>query len=153
MPALRKRPGDIVPLAEFLLLRAAKSSSQYIPELTEFAAEKLESHSWPGNVRELDNVMQRALIMQNGNEITAEDIIFEDLGDIQPLEDTQNTNQFNNENKLGDNLKDQEQQLIIEALEECNGSRKEVAEKLGISPRTLRYKLAKMRDQGIAIPA
>ncbi len=157
MPALRKRPADIVPLAEFLLLRAAKSSSQYIPELTEFAAEKLESHSWPGNVRELDNVMQRALIMQNGNEITAEDLIFEDLGDIQPLEDTQDTNQLNHENKtgdkLGDNLKDQEQQLIIEALEECHGSRKEAAEKLGISPRTLRYKLAKMRDQGIAIPA
>jgi len=158
MPALRKRPEDIIPLAEFLLSRAAKSSSNYIPELTEYAAEKLESHPWLGNVRELDNVMQRALIMQNGNEITAEDLIFETLDDIHPLEDTQDTNQVTiHENKpgekLGDNLKDQEQQLIVEALEACNGSRKDAAEKLGISPRTLRYKLAKMRDQGIAIPA
>ncbi len=150
MPALRKRPEDIVPLAEFLLSRAAKSSSNYIPEFTEFAAEKLEAHSWPGNVRELDNVMQRALIMQNGNEITAEDLIFEALEDDYSVEEKEGQSI---ENKLGDNLKDQEQQLIIEALEECGGSRKDAAEKLGISPRTLRYKLAKMRDQGIAIPA
>ncbi len=150
MPALRKRPKDIVPLAEFLLSRAVKSSSNYIPELTEFAAEKLEGHSWPGNVRELDNVMQRALIMQNGNEITSEDLIFEALEDDYSVEEKEGQSI---ENKLGDNLKDQEQQLIIEALEECDGSRKDAAEKLGISPRTLRYKLAKMRDQGIAIPA
>ncbi len=150
MPALRKRPGDIIPLAEFLLCRAAKSNGNYIPELTEYAAEKLMQHSWPGNVRELDNVMQRALILQNGNEITANDLIFEELDDVHPLEDTQDTPE---DSKLGDNLRDQEQQLILDALEACGGSRKEAAEKLGISPRTLRYKLAKMREQGIAIPA
>ena len=161
MPALRKRPEDVVPLAEYLLFRAAKSSSSYVPELTEFAVEKLQSHNWPGNVRELDNVMQRALIMQTGNEITAEDLMFEEQDDVHPLEDTQDIQQaqqaVNSNNQadqsLGNNLKDQEQQLIVEALQECKGSRKDAAEKLGISPRTLRYKLAKMREQGIAIPA
>ncbi len=160
MPALRKHPEDIVPLAEFLLSRASRSSDKYIPELTEYAAEKLESHSWPGNVRELDNVMQRALIMQNGNEITAEDLIFEEMDDVHPLEETQDqpTNNHEpdsdiNDSSLSNNLKDQEQQLIIEALQEGNGSRKYAAEKLGVSPRTLRYKLAKMREQGIGIPA
>ncbi len=160
MPALRKHPEDIVPLAEFLLSRVSKSSDKYIPELTEYAAEKLESHSWPGNVRELDNVMQRALIMQSGNEITAEDLIFEEMDDVHPLEETQDqaTNNHEpdsdiNDSSLSNNLKDQEQQLIIEALQEGNGSRKYAAEKLGISPRTLRYKLAKMREQGIGIPA
>lgn len=162
MPALRNHPKDIVPLAEFLLFRTAKSNGGYIPELTEFAAEKLEKNSWPGNVRELDNVMQRALILQNGDEITAEDLIFEAIDDVHPLEETINENSQvhsdqnelnSNDSDLGNNLRDQEYQLIVEALEECNGSRKDASEKLGISPRTLRYKLAKMREQGIAIPA
>ncbi len=162
MPALRNRPEDIVPLAEFLLYRTAKSQGGYIPEVTEYAAEKLMTHAWPGNVRELDNVMQRALILQTGDEINAEDLIFEDLGDVHPLDDTRehepqnnhSQNEINtNSSDLGNNLRDQEYQLIIEALEECGGSRKDASEKLGISPRTLRYKLAKMRDQGIAVPA
>ncbi len=54
---------------------------------------------------------------------------------------------------LGGELRDQEYAIILETLIECNGRRKEMAEKLGISPRTLRYKLAKMRDAGIDIPA
>ncbi len=54
---------------------------------------------------------------------------------------------------LGGELRDQEYAIILETLVECNGRRKEMAEKLGISPRTLRYKLAKMRDAGIEIPS
>jgi two-component system response regulator FlrC len=53
---------------------------------------------------------------------------------------------------LGHELRDQEYAIILETLVACNGRRKEIAEKLGISPRTLRYKLAKMRDAGIDIP-
>ncbi|GAL30784.1 flagellar regulatory protein FleQ [Vibrio variabilis] len=54
---------------------------------------------------------------------------------------------------LGGELRDQEFAIILETLKECEGRRKEMAEKLGISPRTLRYKLAKMRDAGIEIPS
>jgi len=54
---------------------------------------------------------------------------------------------------LGNELRQQEYQIILETLIGCNGVRKDVSEKLGISPRTLRYKLAKMREQGIEIPA
>ena len=53
---------------------------------------------------------------------------------------------------LGGELREQEYAIILDTLSECNGRRKEMAEKLGISPRTLRYKLAKMRDAGIDIP-
>jgi two-component system response regulator FlrC len=54
---------------------------------------------------------------------------------------------------LGDELKAQEHVIILETLNQCQGSRKMVAEKLGISARTLRYKMAKMRDMGIQLPA
>jgi len=57
------------------------------------------------------------------------------------------------DDKLGSELKLQEHQIILDTLQACHGSRKEVAERLGISPRTLRYKIAKMRDSGIKIPA
>ena len=52
-----------------------------------------------------------------------------------------------------DELKDKEHRIILETLARCQGKRKDVAETLGISPRTLRYKLAKMRDLGISLPA
>ena len=58
----------------------------------------------------------------------------------------------NNGAALGDELRDQEYTIIMDTLVECQGRRKEMADKLGISPRTLRYKLAKMRDAGIDIP-
>ena len=66
---------------------------------------------------------------------------------------TLNTNSEKNEDKLGNELKLQEHQIILDTLNACHGSRKSVAEQLGISPRTLRYKLARMRDSGIKIPA
>ena len=55
--------------------------------------------------------------------------------------------------RLGNELRHQEHQIILDTLTACKGKRKDVAEKLGISPRTLRYKLARMRDQGIDVPA
>lgn len=54
---------------------------------------------------------------------------------------------------LGGELKQQEYQMILEALIDCRGNRQAVSEKLGISPRTLRYKIAKMRDEGLIIPS
>jgi len=54
---------------------------------------------------------------------------------------------------LGSGLKAREQAMILDMLKATNGSRKDTAERLGISPRTLRYKLARFKEQGIAVPA
>jgi len=156
-PALNQRPADILPLARHLLLRHATTSGlAEVPELEESAARRLLTHRWPGNVRELDNVIQRALILFNGDSITATDIII-DIDDVMLTQD--NTLPPSSPNSpveldaLGDELKAQEHVIILETLTQCQGSRKLVAEKLGISARTLRYKMAKMRDLGIQIPA
>lgn len=150
-PALNQRPADIIPLAKHLLAKHANISNiKPIPELDDTAVRKLLSHRWPGNVRELDNVIQRALILHRNGQIDAADIII-DLYDVaQPLEARQ---QEPANEALGDELKAQEHQIILETLNQCQGSRKLVAEKLGISARTLRYKMARMRDMGIDIPA
>lgn len=147
-PALNQRPADIIPLAKHLLARHAENAAiNPVPTLSDAAVRRLLAHRWPGNVRELDNVIQRALILNQG-QIEAGDIII-DLQDV-ALGDT--TAQETPE-ALGDELKAQEHVIILETLAQCQGSRKLVAEKLGISARTLRYKMARMREMGIEVPA
>ncbi|BAJ01401.1 sigma-54-dependent transcriptional regulator [Shewanella violacea] len=157
-PSLSQRPADILPLARHLLARhGAQSGLIPIPTLDETACRRLLTHRWPGNVRELDNVIQRALILTCGAQITGSDIVLdtqEALISHEPVEQQlQSVNKPAELDALGDELKAQEHVIILETLNMCQGSRKLVAEKLGISARTLRYKMAKMRDMGIEIPA
>lgn len=146
---LRERRDDILPLAEYILKRRNEPGKP-VPGLTETAKQSLLTHLWPGNVRELDNVIQRALILREGSEIQASDLIFESAignlinSDADQLEEVPPT--------LGSDMRSHEQRLIVDALKEGRGSRKYAAEKLGISPRTLRYKLARLRAMGVDVP-
>ncbi|MCT7941633.1 sigma-54-dependent transcriptional regulator [Shewanella holmiensis] len=152
-PALNQRPADILPLARHLLVKHAKAFNiKPVPSLGEVATRRLLAHRWPGNVRELDNVIQRALILHAGGEICEQDIII-DSADVSMHLDAQHTEKTTENEGLGGELQAQEHVIILETLNQCNGSRKLVAEKLGISARTLRYKMAKMRDAGIQLPA
>ena len=143
---LRERRDDILPLATHLLQQRARPG-QRIPALSADVAHLLLTYSWPGNVRELDNLLQRALVLVEGSVIEAEHILFENQstrlevvgGGGSPA--------------LHQTMERAERDVIMEALRAANGSRREVAEKLGISPRTLRYKLARIRSAGIDIPA
>lgn len=147
LPALAERPDDIVPLVEYFLSRIVAKRQSAIPSLSTAAICKLSSHHWPGNIRELDNILQRACILMRGNCIQAEDIQFE--SDVALEADTT----MELPQLSGAKLKEHENTMIINALKNANGSRKTAAEELGISPRTLRYKLARLREQGVAIPA
>jgi len=150
-PALNQRPADILPLARHLLAKHAKALNiGATPEFDEQACRRLLSHRWPGNVRELDNIVQRALILRTGSVITANDIIIDVQGAL--INDESEVSASEPEG-LGEELKAQEHVIILETLAQCQGSRKLVAEKLGISARTLRYKMARMRDMGIQLPS
>ena len=143
IPPLRERVCDIIPIAE-RFLNKHHNGELY---LSSMAQQKLVSHRWAGNVRELDNVMQRALILRTGNEIDADCIqIVTDS-----LYEGHQVNTQTEDSVLNNDLKGREQQLILEALRVGKGSRKYAADKLGISARTLRYKLARMRDSGITV--
>lgn len=299
---LRLRKLDILPLARFFLQRHASENGRPIPELSPEACKRMEEYPWPGNVRELENVMQRAMILCDGQNVQVKDLILdnepladEPLNEMEPVTPSvvspnavppatpvaniagaavaanaanaaavaaqgqkaegamtdlsngaaavaagglkvpsSNPLQFagNNfvtpmspndfahlmsmggasvqavaaqaaaaqvaaaqaaqaaavaaaaaaatapqgqgvadmsgvngvagsdpfasqkmANNLGGELRQQEFQIILNTLRECHGSRQMVAEKLGISPRTLRYKIAKMREKGITIPS
>lgn len=145
---LTKRPDDIIPLAESMLVSHQESEPI---SFTVAAKNKLLSYPWPGNVRELDNVIQRALIVKTGNTIDSIDLLTDEADFTYQSEDKEI--ELVKDENLENELKQQEFQIILDALRACNGSRKDVAIRLGVSARTLRYKLAKMRDSGIELPS
>ena len=115
---------------------------------------KLSEHPWPGNVRELENVVQRTLILRNGLVIDEDVIAFEtSSGDPESAAATKAAPVAVPVPALDSGLKAREQAMILDALKAERGSRKDTAERLGISPRTLRYKLARFKEMGIALPA
>ena len=160
---LRERPGDILPIAERLLARHAGKMNQGPVRLAEDACQALRQHNWPGNVRELDNAIQRALILQQGGVIRAADLCLGPMPGLgltansismaAPVQPAVNMPPPVSTGALGQDVKQREFQLIIDVLRAERGRRKEAAERLGISPRTLRYKLAQMRDAGVDVDA
>lgn len=166
---LRERTDDIVPLAKRLLEKHARTSAQIIPALSDEVCTQLQQHSWPGNIRELDNVIQRALILHTNDVITESDLHFEVTSAHAEQLSVKGTTGHSSENtsipatqsiansdkaddSLNSDLKQREWDLILEAIRNAQGSRKVTAERLGISQRTLRYKLARMREAGIVVP-
>jgi two-component system, response regulator FlrC len=147
---LRERLDDILPLSTHLLSRYCAQAERVMPEFSPCAQNSLLNHYWQGNVRELDNVLQRALILQPGNTITAKDLAFESLSALGS--DSQNIGTEDEIENLGDDLRSHEQRHILDALAKNNCSRRLTATELGISERTLRYKLSRFREEGIAIP-
>ncbi|MBV1788895.1 sigma-54 dependent transcriptional regulator [Marinobacterium sp. D7] len=165
---LRERREDIVPLAQRILQRHCAKMKRPSAQLSVQAQVALREHDWPGNVRELDNAIQRALILQPSNLLDIADLHLAGgaiplggtplggtsfaAGIVAPLQDeVERTEPEEVGGVLGQDLRQREYQLILDALNACGGSRKDAAEKLGISPRTLRYKLARMREEGIEL--
>jgi two-component system response regulator FlrC len=155
-PALRDRPADIVPLAERLLATHALKMRQPSARLSAEARQCLVSYAWPGNVRELDNAIQRALILQQGGLIRPNDLCLTAAAGFASLSSNTASEGVqmpplaaSDAGALGEDLRRREFELILETLRAEHGRRKETADRLGISARTLRYKLAQMRDAGM----
>jgi two-component system response regulator FlrC len=157
---LRLRRDDVLPLAMQLLGSRCRPGEQ-IPALSAEAAHLLLTYPWPGNVRELDNLLQRALILVNGPVIRPEHIQFEIANDnlhteavvVNIAKAKPAAGQSASAGSLATSLDQAERDLILSALRSGQGSRREAAQKLGISQRTLRYKLARLREAGIDVPA
>ena len=156
---LAERPEDIPALAATMILRHA-GSRNVVPWPTIDAIELLLRHDWPGNVRELENVIQRALLFAGGDTIEASHIHFDRaisftfaVPAVAPTPMPVPHAAPAGDATLGKVVQMSEFQAIRETLKACNGSRIETARRLGISERTLRYRLAKAREQGDDIAA
>lgn len=144
--ALAERRMDIPALAATMILRHAASRT-VMPWPSAATIEKLVHHNWPGNVRELENVIQRALLFAGGASIEPEHIVFDRPMVANDTDDTPLT-VTTAEATLGKVVQMSEFAAIREMLAACGGNRIETAKRLGISERTLRYRLAKAREQG-----
>ena len=143
IPPLRERAGDILPLAREFLARAATQAGREGIMFSAGAEELLQVHAWPGNVRELENAVQRALILASDDAIAAVDLRLAPapVAAACPLS-------AGEPSAAGHDMKSLERTHILETLAAVNGSRKLAVARLGISERTLRYKLNQYRRAG-----
>jgi two-component system response regulator FlrC len=137
LPALRERPGDILPLASAFFARAVKRLGKPPAAISPQAAEILRAYSWPGNVRELENLMERAAILSEGGLLPA------DLPGLAPrMGSGEPASGFLQERtSTGKTVRELEKQAILAALKDNQGNRTRSAAQLGISLRTLQYRL------------
>ena len=152
LPPLRERSGDILPLAR-MAIQACARGGQAALSLSPEAERRLLQHDWPGNARELTNIVQRAAWLAAGGIIHASDL---DMGATAPApapaSEPAALHGRAHDVGLDHDLKERERELILATLRVTGGSRKMTAERLGISPRTLRHKLQQFKAAGVAVP-
>jgi two-component system response regulator FlrC len=149
LPALRDRPLDITPLAFGMLLRHSCSGDG--PRwISTGAIERLEAHAWPGNVRELENVIRRAILLAgDAAAIEDEHIVFDRPVRAVGAAPVAGESPVRLSSSLSDVAFRSEAEAILRALDRYDGHRGRTARSLGISERTLRYRLASMRESGL----
>jgi len=165
MPALRERPGDVVPLSEHFIRKYAQANGVAPKPLSAAAIERLRTHHWKGNVRELENTMHRAVLLAVGAQIEPENILLtgerlEAPAVVPPAATVQaeraaaasGGGATDRAPLVGRTVADVERDLILDTLQHYFGNRTHAANILGISIRTLRNKLKQYSQEGISVP-
>lgn len=153
IPALRQRPEDIVPLAKHFLAAHGGAMGRTGLGLTPAAEAALRAYGWPGNVRELENVMQRAVILAPGERVDVDSLHLAGSPAVPAaIPAAQSPAMVAHAAEplpaKADSIRDLEREHILETLAAVGGSRKLAIERLGISERTLRYKLKQYKEEG-----
>jgi len=143
LPPLRERDVDIVEIAEQFLKAASNEEGKSFETLSQDAIDALLSHSWPGNVRELQNVIRNAVILNEGNELTAKMLSLSPAGpNVHISSQTRGEAGIRSDAGSVEISLDQpfalmERTLIEAAIAQCNGSIPRAADLLGLSPSTI----------------
>lgn len=147
MPPLRERPEDIPLLAEQILTQLAACNATPLPQLSEAALHALTAHAFPGNVRELQNILERATALAEDRVLEVEDL---QLPQVQSAPSQSSAaperapERWTAARPLEDRLDAIEKQAILEALAATRWNRTAAAKRLGMTPRSLRYRLSKL---------
>lgn len=144
MPALREHPEDIPELTQKLLEKLCTAQSIAIPALEPEVSKLIASLPFSGNVRELENMLERALALCDGEKISADDLLIDEEVSRRHAGGIQFNPSADPDISLSDFLEDIEKREILKALEKTNNNKTAAAKLLGVSFRTLRYRLAKL---------
>ena len=134
MPALRERRSDIPALARFFINRFAKDNGKTIEDIAPATLELLMSYDWPGNVRELENAIERAVVMTSGTQLEAKHLPMA----VRPSAASAIPGM---PVIPGTTLAELERYAILETMKAAGGSTSKAADMLGISARTIQYRL------------
>ncbi|WP_369160301.1 sigma-54-dependent transcriptional regulator [Candidatus Thiodiazotropha sp. LNASS1] len=137
LPPLRERVEDIPLLAHHFLTRIARDSDIKKSKLSSNALNKLKKYAFPGNIRELENILERSVTLLDGSTIKADDLHL-------PTNQQSAENSIGSSQPLDDRMEQIERETIVKALEETRWNRTAAAKKLGMSLRSLRYRLDKL---------
>jgi transcriptional regulator with PAS, ATPase and Fis domain len=138
LPPLRDLENDILTIADYFIQLYAFDFKKKAARLNAAARDKLLHYHWPGNVRELRNVIERAVIFSDGEEIDAAHLLLADERKPEALPSTLAVSERPNFN-----VEKMERELIRQALVQCRGNRTKAAHLLGLTLDTLRYRLKK----------
>ncbi|MEW8143942.1 MAG: helix-turn-helix domain-containing protein, partial [Candidatus Thiodiazotropha endolucinida] len=138
LPPLRERSEDIPLLAQHFLTRMAREAGTNKSKLSQSALRKLKGYGFPGNIRELENILERSVTLLEGSELLEDDLHLPESNQMKAVPAAESTGQ-----PLGDKMEQVERQAIIEALEKTRWNRTAAAKKLGMTLRSLRYRLEK----------
>jgi len=144
MPSLRDRPEDIPELTQKLLQKLCASQSIPVPKLEANASNLIAKLQFSGNVRELENMLERALALCDGEKISADDLFMDQESNAANNDVAAFNPSKNQDVSLSDYLEDIEKRAILKALSKTNNNKTAAAKLLGVSFRTLRYRLAKL---------
>jgi two-component system response regulator PilR (NtrC family) len=149
MPSLRDRPEDIPELMQKLLQKICTAQSIDVPVIEDSAQKLIAELQFAGNVRELENMLERALALCDGHIITTDDLFMYDEAKLnKPAGNQADQHDFDSSKSaefgLPEYLEDIEKRAIIKALEKSNNNKTAAAKLLGVSFRTLRYRLTKL---------
>ena len=149
MPALRDRPEDIPELTQKLLQKLCQVQSIELPTLEDSASKLISQLHFAGNVRELENMLERALALCDGQRISAEDLFMgEETKTSGHVKNHDTKDHFNPSGNLQvglpEYLEEIEKRAILKALDKANNNKTAAAKLLGVSFRTLRYRLTKL---------
>ena len=144
MPALREHAEDIPDLTQKLLQKLCKAQDIEIPVIDDEANKLIQTLPFSGNVRELENMLERALALCDGEKICVDDLLIDEAINGTNTSATQFDPIKDEDVSLSDYLEDIEKREILKALEKTNNNKTAAAKLLGVSFRTLRYRLSKL---------
>ncbi|MEE9259006.1 MAG: helix-turn-helix domain-containing protein, partial [Nitrospinaceae bacterium] len=141
LPPLRERKEDIGVLADHFVEKHGRENNKHVASAAEETIALLKKYYWPGNVRELENIVERAILMCQGDTLVPSNLFFDEDAE------TGESPSSKSYPRLQGTIYEMEKELILQTLEEFDGNKTKAAGSLGISIRTLRNKLADYKNQ------